>query len=235
MARGAHALEPVPFVGCAGDGQMGPLAAKEGEPVKLDLTATEARRLAFYANAWNIGVLAPKSWRCFVAYGSDGAFLVVAPDFDVDKGLEATRDKDFLGSAVVLDLFNGGTSGRFSVAPFAARLFPKAAHDYIERVARDQDAVDHGDFRKTLRFKPFPADILTRKSALRIDFETPPWREGLGTSVFPRLYASSPEPIYGTAILSADTEWPDLLLLAVRLPRELQSLRTAIIRNVGSR
>jgi hypothetical protein len=233
--REAGALESVPFVGCSGDGQMGPIAAKTGEPMQVHLNLADANRLAFYNNGWSGGVLAPRDWHCFVLYGSNGVFLAVAPDLDPSKGFEAIRKADLFGPAVVLDVWSGGASGRFAVATYAARLFPREAHDYIERIARMEDAVDHGDFRHSLRFKPYPADILKRKSRFQVEFETPPRREGLGTSGFPRIYAVSSDPIYGVVTLSGKREWPDLLLLAVRLPRELRSLRSAIIEDIAAR
>jgi hypothetical protein len=213
---------------------MGPIAAKTGEPVQVRLNVADANRLAFYNNGWSGGVLAPRDWHCFVLYGSNGVFLAVAPDLDPSKGFEVIRKTHFLGPAVVLDLWSGGTSGRFAVATYAARLFPREAHDYIERIARMEDAFDRGDFRRSLRFKPYPADILKRKSRSQVEFETPAYRDGLGTSGSPPI-SSSPDPIYGVATLSGEREWPNLLLLAVRLPGELRSLRQAIVADVERR
>ena len=66
----------VPFVGCASDGQLGPLPAstRGREPPTAPLL--QAPELAFYASA-DLGVLAPRDWHCVGLYGSNGAILIV--------------------------------------------------------------------------------------------------------------------------------------------------------------
>ena len=44
----ALAAERIPFVGCASDGQLGPIAAPKGAPKAVDVDAALARQLAYY-------------------------------------------------------------------------------------------------------------------------------------------------------------------------------------------
>ena len=103
----ARAAEQVPFVGCAGDGQTGPVAAPKGAPKSVALEAAAARQLAFYQAPDSFGVLAPRGWKCFYVYGSSGASLAVAP-----SGALRSTGAPLAGPAVVATLDIGGTSGR---------------------------------------------------------------------------------------------------------------------------
>jgi hypothetical protein len=46
--QGAKASESVPFVGCASDGQLGPIAAPKGAAKTVGVDAATAAQLAYY-------------------------------------------------------------------------------------------------------------------------------------------------------------------------------------------
>jgi hypothetical protein len=58
------AAEKVPFVGCPGDGQQGPVAGKKGPPKSVEIDAAAAHELAWYQGLDSLGVLAPRGWKC---------------------------------------------------------------------------------------------------------------------------------------------------------------------------
>ena len=208
----------VPFVGCAGDGQVGEVPAPRGEPQVVDLDPALAKDLAFYKAAVNdaasLSVLAPRGWHCFYRYGSSGSILRVAPVDDIDntKGISVTRP------GVVVSLSYGDTSGRFEVATYAARLFAVTRRDFVERVIAEdiepRDAFPYG---------PYPADILTYDGPNRVIFETPAGKEGIGS--FGKIATA---PIYGVVELTTDDD-PNMATIQLSLPADLQHLRPAIL------
>jgi hypothetical protein len=82
----------------------------------------------------------------------------------------------------------------------------------------DQPASDY-------TFGPYPHDKLIVQTGRMVRFRTAPNSEGLGTADGLRANA---DPIDGIAILEGPT--PDLMMLRVRLPRELRDLTAPIIR-----
>jgi hypothetical protein len=205
----------VPFVGCASDGQVGPRAApRAGHPPRL--AADAAARLAFYGSA-HLGVLAPRGWHCFEAYGSNGSFLVVAP---APIGFEdlGGRGPDLGGSFVMIAERFGGTSGRFEVAEAIARYFP--GHIAFARAVADRWLMD-----PPLPEGPYPADNLDRRSDTQVRLVTPGWREGFGTAAG---IAVEDRPIYGAALLLPDQEFT-LITVRARLPDALADLAPFII------
>ena len=79
----ACAQTSVPYVGCPGDGQMGPYPAAKGSPKPVTLPPEIANKLAWYeykGDAGRIGTLGPRDWNCFVTIGSNGETLYVAPE-----------------------------------------------------------------------------------------------------------------------------------------------------------
>lgn len=76
-------------------------------------------------------------------------------------------------------------------------------------------------------FGPYPNDKLIVQSRRLVEFETPANSEGLGTTY--RVEASG-DPIEGAAILQGTN--PDLLMLRVRLPREMRDLAPIIIHQI---
>ncbi len=211
------AAERVPFVGCAGDGQLGPVAAPKGEAKAVAVDAVAARQLAFYQAGGSLGVLAPRGWKCFYMYGSSGARLIVA----ASGNLRSAADAPLTGPAVVATLDLGGTSGRFEVAKYSARLFPKAEQAFIASViAEDIEP------KENFPFGPYPADKTNYKGARLVEFETPANRDGLGTS--DRMQKSS-LPIVGVAKLEETLNGPNFFLLTIRLPAGQAALAPAIV------
>ena len=213
----AAAAEHVPFVGCAGDGQMGPVAAPRGAPKAVDVDAAAARQLAFYQAKDSSGVLAPRGWRCFYFYGSSGATLLVAPSGNLQSALDAPLS----GPAVVATLDFGGTSGRFAVAKYSARLFAREQQAFIASVIAEGI-----EPKENFPSGPYPADKTTYRGARMVEFETPANTDGLGTS--DRLQRNS-QPIAGMAKLKDSADGPDFFLLTVRLPAEQANLAPAIV------
>ena len=81
--RTANRISPsaaqVPFVGCSGDGQAGPIEAPKTTNSNVRLDARAAARLALYKASIGPAVLAPRGWACFAVYGSSGSTLYVTP------------------------------------------------------------------------------------------------------------------------------------------------------------
>ena len=110
----AAAVVAIPFIGCKSDGQVGPLDAPTGQAPAIKLSAAAARRLAYYKAENGIGVLAPRGWRCFSTYGSNGSSLFVSPEaFDATR-MFSTDWKSFAGPAIQISIADGGTSGAVS-------------------------------------------------------------------------------------------------------------------------
>ena len=205
----------VPFVGCAADGQVGPIAAPLAGRVPV-VPREAAPHLAYYVSN-DLGVLAPRGWHCFETYGSSGSNLYVAPeplDFDKLSGAEP----NLRGPAVQLSFSYGGTSGRFTVARLVARLFPD--HIAFARNVAAEDLMD------PLPAGPYPTDQLRRRGSNAVEFTTPAGRSGLGMDS--RLDVGE-QAIDGIVILQAQDDELDVTQLSVRLPSELRGLAPAII------
>ena len=114
------------------------------------------------------------------------------------------------GMAVVATFDNGGTSGRFEVAKYAARLFPEEEQTFIAGVIAE-GIEPKSDFPSG----PYPADKTTYKNARLVEFETPANKDGLGTS--DRLQKNA-QPIYGMAALKDSPDGPNFFLVTIRLP-----------------
>jgi hypothetical protein len=218
-AQGATAQ--IPFVGCASDGQLGPLKAPAGESKAVAIPAGVAARLAYYKAEYGAGVLAPRGWHCFSTYGSNGSNLFVTPDPIDPKALFSDSWKGFSGQGIEVSVSSGGTSGRFEVAKIIARVFP-------EYKAFAENVIAEGiEPASSFPFGPYPEDKLTYRSKSIVEYETPANTEGLGT--VSRLQANA-SPIEGVAILSgADT---DLTLLSARLSEKDRDLIQTIVRQV---
>jgi hypothetical protein len=214
----ANASESVPFVGCPSDGQLGPIAAPKGAAKTVNVDAATAAQLAYYQAKDSFGVLAPRGWKCFYVYGSSGASLAVAPSGNLQDAASGLS-----GPAVVESVSSGGTSGRFAVAKYSARLFPKLEQAFIAGVIAEGI-----EPKKNFPFGPYPADKTNSKNDRLLEFETPANKDGLGTS--DRLRKDS-TPIRGMAKLeeSAPPGSPDFYLLTVRLPANQAHLSSAIV------
>lgn len=78
---------------------------------------------------------------------------------------------------------------------------------------------------RPLKFGPYPKDVLTYRNNRVVEYKTPAQTDGLGTH---SLLKKNGSPIEGVAMLVGQT--PDLSLLSVRLPPELNGLTSTIIR-----
>jgi hypothetical protein len=211
----------VPFVGCASDGQVGPLKAPVGKRKVVAIPAAIAQRLAYYKAEYGPGALAPRGWNCFSIYGSDGSNLYVTPD-PIDTTVLSSLDwKGFTGQVVAVSDLDGGTSGRFEVAKIIARVFP--AYKAFAQSVIAEGLEPASDFP----FGPYPSDKLTYRAKNIVEFETPANAQGLGTDSRLQMNAS---PIDGVAIVSgADT---NVTLLSARVPANDSDLIPAMVAQV---
>lgn len=207
----------VPFVGCASDGQTGPVPAPVASENVPTVPEADIGQLAYYGSS-ALAVLAPKSWRCFGTYGSAGSTLIVAPSLSGTDDL--FRGTKLMGPAIVLSRSSGDTSGRFTVASVAARVFP-SAWPFVKQVM-DMNLRSQDEFR----FEPYPADKLIKYSSTEVEFTTPPESDGFGTD---DLLAKDGLPVSGILILVLQGGSMDLVKLAIKLPAELRNLTPAII------
>jgi hypothetical protein len=217
------AMATVPFVGCASDGQVGPLKAPSGKSMVVAIPAQAAGRLAYYKAQYGPGVLAPRGWHCFSNYGSDGSNLFVSVDPIDTTALFSPDWKGFAGPVVQISISLGGTSGRFQVAKVIARVFP-AYKSFAQNVIGEGIEPASG-----FPFGPYPADKLTYRGKNVVEFETPANSEGLGTDS--RLLKNA-SPIGGVAIVSGEDT--DLVQLSARVSGKDRDLVPFMIRQVES-
>lgn len=202
-------LSRVPFVGCASDGQVGPFKPPVGRSKLVAIPAEDTNRVAYYQAENGFGILAPRGWNCFSAYGSDGSSLFISRSPIDTKEIFSPNWDGFTGEAIQLSISFGGTSGRFAVAKVIARVFP-AHKDFVQRVMAEETA--HGVKPETdFSFGPYPKDKLRYIGNRTVEFETSPRTIGLGTDS--RLQMNE-NPIWGVAILFGED--PDLVQLSVR-------------------
>jgi hypothetical protein len=217
------AVNQVPFVGCASDGQAGPQKAPSGKSLRIAILIAAAQRLAWYKAQYGPGVLAPRGWHCFSTYGSDGSNLFVSPDAIDSKTLLSVDWKGFAGQAIQISDFSGGTSGRFEVAKVIARVFP-AYKQFAQNVIAE-GLEPASDFPSG----PYANDKLTDRGTNIVEFETPANTAGLGTNS--RLQANA-SPIDGVAIITGtDT---DLIQLSARVSQKDRDLIPLIVKQVES-
>jgi hypothetical protein len=208
----------VPFVGCESDGQVGPRAAPKGKAMKVRMNSAQAQKLAYYQDAWSPGVLAPRGWHCFGAYGSNGSFLLVTPQ-PIKKGdIFSDQWSGISGPGIQVSVSEGETSGRFAVARVIARVFPKEK-EFVQSVIEEK-IEPASDFP----FGPYPGDKLVYRDERTVEYHTPPNSAGLGT--MSRLQSGS-LPIDGVAMLTARLS---LLRLFVKLSTDMTDLKTQIVR-----
>ena len=215
LAAAPAMATPVPFVGCASDGQIGPQPIPKAGPTP-DLPPAAATKLAFYAGAEGPGVLAPRGWQCFQTYGSNGESLLVAPHV-----IGSVPQTPLSGPAVQLSISDGGTSGRFEVAEIAARLFP-AAKPFV-------DGVEAERLRDKYVHVPYPADKITRRGLYEALVTTPANADGIGTSSF---LLKGPLPIDNIVLLERDGDM-SLIHMAARLSPAQRPLVAYIIAQVA--
>jgi hypothetical protein len=211
-----EAAQTVPFVGCASDGQQGPVAAPKGQPKALAIDPAAAKGLAWYQAKYSVGALAPRGWKCFSFYGSSGVTLTIAPTGKLDD-----MSQPIAGPAVVLNDDSGGTSGRFDVAKVAARVFAVPERAFVASVIAEGI-----EPKENFPAGPYPTDKLTYRTPTQVEFATPAGKDGLGAAAG---LGASPLPVVGLAKLAGPADGPDLYLLAVRLPAAQADLAAAIV------
>jgi len=185
----------------------------KGTQQYVDIAPELADRLAFYKAYFLPGILAPRGWHCFASGASPGLGLTVAPD-----PLKPFSGEGLPAHAVVMSVTRSDTLGRLDVARMVARLFPVAWPD-ARKVAEGTPA---------LIFGAFPNDQLVYKSAHVVQFTTPAHTMGFGTEFFG--FEPNQEPVRGIAILTKPSGY--VFKAAVRLPKDLSSLTSAIIGQV---
>ena len=200
-------------MGCPADGQVGSIEPPRGKPVAVNLPGAIAARLAYYQSAQGPGVLAPRGWHCRSWYGSNGAFLAVTPEEIPAPYFPIPR---ITGPVVYIAGIDAETSGRFTVAVTAARLFPKSTRDFVAKIKAEEPA-RYVDFD----VKPFPADQLHYLSGRAVEFVTPADKEGLGTQ---GMLLPSSLPIRGLIALDPEEIVEGERELFVRLPDDLLPL-----------
>jgi hypothetical protein len=211
-------VDSVPFVGCPADGQQGYIPPPKGQPKIVPRHDLPLEAIAFYKGDYAPGVFAPSGWRCRVWIGSSGSTVLVTPtpidtaDFMPPK---------VLGQAVEMRLSFAGTSGRFSVAGYGARLFPSLLASFIAGVKNEHLAPDSAfDPRQYARDS-------VRSSGRLAEFTTPPGVTGLGTA---ELLGPSRDPIDGVAVVAPDSTEPDMSILRVRLDADMRQVEAAVLR-----
>jgi len=165
----------VPFVGCPSDGQTGPLHAPTGTSKVVQMSVAAAKRLAYYQAEIPPGVIAPRGWHCFGAYGSNAHYLLVVPQPISGGGLFSSNWRGIAGPAIEISWASGETYGRFEVARMIARVFPKweaFAQDVIKEGIEPASDFPSG---------PYPKDKLVYRSERIVEYETPRHSERLGT------------------------------------------------------
>ncbi|HEX2764085.1 MAG TPA: hypothetical protein VHM92_09645 [Allosphingosinicella sp.] len=213
----------VPFVGCAADGQVGPVDAP-ASGIAPSVPPDVAPQLAYYASE-HAGVLAPRGWQCFALIGSNGSFLAVAPRPLASDDLLG-EPHPLKGPAVLYSRSDGGTSGRWAAVEAAARYFPER-RGLIDRL-HGMDLLPEG-----LRNRPYPADRIRRLDSNTIAFTTPPGARGEGTEG--RL-GPTRDSVEGLVILvPAGEDFPDTVEVEVRLPDRRERLAQAILGEVRTR
>lgn len=211
--------EAIPFVGCPANVQGSPVEAPSGTPRNVALDHPTAGRIAYYQGEQAPAVYAPRGWHCGVGAGSMLGLLQVRPDsFDVNGHTNSPTH----GDAVEIVSYSGETSGRFPVAEYASRLFPRAAAEFIERVKRE-GLEPASEFERG----PFKADSVKQTNGLTAEFTTLPHRTGLGTD---DILVPSTDPVRGIVVLdTTDEEW-SLTILRVRLGPTMHDVENAILR-----
>ena len=209
----------VPFVGCPADGQSGLIEAPKGEPRVASVGELPARAIAYYKGENAPGVFAPAGWHCRVWYGSSGSSILVTPTpIDTTQFLPPK----VLGPAVDMDFSFAGTSGRFTVARYASRLFPRVLARFIEGVRNEHLVPD-----STLALPPYARDSVTAVDSLVAEFTTPPRVSGLGTAGF---LGPSRDPVHGVVVIAPDPDEPDMSILRVRLGESMRQVEAAVLR-----
>jgi hypothetical protein len=216
----AQAVKPpvtVPFVGCPADGQTGPSPAPEGPDKVVEMRDAPVGRIAYYEGESCLGVFAPRGWNCRVTFGSGGCTTLASPE-PLDPS--AFPQPPLRGPAVSVEYRNGGTSGRFGVASYAAQLFPEIADAFIKRVKAEGMVP-----AEALERRPYADDVVTYPARGVARFFTPANKAGLGTETW---LIPSNEPVRGIAELDDVGDW-GMTVFRMRLSPELRALEDTLM------
>ena len=218
-AAACHAQQSaVPFVGCPANGQSGPIKPPMGQPQVISLGGLPQGAIAYYKGEEAPGVFAPAGWHCRVWYGSGGStVLVTLAPIDTTHFMPPK----VVGPAVEMSVAFAGTSGRFSVARYASRLFPKELARFIESVKSE-----HLEPDSTFAPHMHAPDSVVEVDTLIAQFTSPSTVSGLGTA---GLLGPSPDPIRGVVVFAPDSTEPDMTILRVRLGDNIRPLEPGIL------
>lgn len=165
-AMGQTPARSLPFVGCTSYGQAEEIGAPKGVSVKRPLSQHDAGNLAYYKSA-EIGLVAPKGWKCEGYSDSSGWGLFLSPE-----PIEGEpRWPNFKGPAIDLRRISRENGfGHSRIAEAVSRLFPT----FRTWAARSMEGFD-----TPLPCGPYPTDRLRYRSPRVVEFETPPQTKGL--------------------------------------------------------
>ena len=212
-------LDTVPFVGCPADGQQGYIAPPNAQPKVVRLHDVALQGIAYYKGDDAPGVFAPSGWHCRAWYGSSGTHLLVtAAPIDTTHFMPPK----VLGPAVEMSVSSAGTSGRFAVAHYASRLFPRVLASFIQTV-KDEHIASDSEFDP----RPYARDSVRSLGPLAAEFTTSAGVSGLGTG---GLLGPSSDPIHGVAVIAPDSTEPDMAILRVRLGGQARQVGAAVLR-----
>ena len=225
LVNGAHAqshANTVPFVGCRADGQQGYVPPPKGQAKVVPAADIPLQGIAYYKGDDASGVFAPAGWRCRAWYGSSGgSLLVTAGPIDTTHFMPPK----VLGPAVEMIGLSAGTSGRYSVARFASRLFPGVLASLIA-ATKDLGIVPDSEFDP----RHYARDSVRSLGRLGAEFTTPRGVNGLGTE---GDLGPSQHPIHGVAVIAPDSAEPDMTILRVRLGASMRVLEATVLRLNG--
>ena len=214
--------ETIPYVGCSGEDMNGPIVAPTGDSVSVTIPEKMAKMLTYYVNADDQHVLAPRGWHCESSSGADGGRLCV-----VQRAQELAIGAKILGPAVCYQFIGGGIFPQELYAGYAARLFPNISSGLVrEKIDLETKGRDFKPFGGSYIFPRYRSDTYVYRGEYALEYLTNSDRIGLGTQSF----CKSELPIYGVLSLTdTSKDDPGVTLLAIRLPKKLDFLKSAII------
>ncbi len=212
---------PVPFKSCVSYGQADKSEAPKGTTKYVAVRARDAQKLAYFESADGIRILAPRGWSCEGSSGSSSVTLSLSPT-PIHHELSSLQGR----AAIVVSHVFSENSGNVEIAQIIGRVFPEYRASAVQTMKGWDISLPSG---------PFPKDTLKYRSNRIVEFRTPPQTEGLGN--FHSWLGKSDRPVAGVAILILDGPKmfgvpPNVVLLSVRLPREMAGLADTIIKYV---
>lgn len=224
-AGDAHATNLVPFVGCPVHGQLRLEPPPHGEPVSVAVPADLAKRIAFYTGTGAGGMPAPRGWHCVGRSGSWGFQLLVTP-----VRVDPLSSRPIRSPAVYITVLEMDTSGEWPAADIVAAAFShsvrgRAFVDHAHADAKANGLVPDPFPDSDFEMKAIPTDRLQYLNDLAVEYESPAKTSGLGTY---ELLSASDLPIHGLVVLP-DSDSGDLIMIGVRLPRQLAPMAQAIL------